>query len=57
MRLFNLTILAGLSLAFADFMVLGLVVDNVQPNDLYSVLGSFLLGLFLCRLCLVLKAA
>jgi len=55
-RLFNLTMIAGLSLAFADYMVLGLVVDDVQNADYYSILGAFLLGFFSCRLCMILKA-
>jgi phosphate/sulfate permease len=55
-RLFNLTVISGLSLAFADYMVLGLVVENVQPADYYSILGAFFVGLFGCRLCLILKA-
>jgi len=55
-RLFNLTIVAGLSLAFADYMVLGLVVNDIQPNYYYSILGAFLFGLFSCRLCMILKA-
>jgi phosphate/sulfate permease len=55
-RLFNLTIVAGLSLAFADYMVLGLVVNDVQPAYYYSILGAFFVGLFGCRMCLILKA-
>ena len=55
-RLFNLTVISGLSLAFADYMVLGLVVNNVQPDYYYSILGAFFVGLFGCRLCLILKA-
>lgn len=55
-RLFNLTMIAGMSLAFADYMVLGLVVDNPQSADYYSILGAFFVGIFGCRLCLILKA-
>jgi hypothetical protein len=49
--------IAGLSLAFADYMVIGLVLNDVQPQDYYSILGAFLLGFFSCRLCMILKAS
>ena len=55
-RLFNLTMIAGLSLAFADYMVIGLVSSYPKTAVYYSILGAFLLGFIACRLCMILKA-
>ena len=55
-RLFYLTLVSGLSISFADYMVLGLVDHSVTNDAYYSILGAFFLGFFGCRLCIVLKA-
>jgi hypothetical protein len=55
-RLFCLTLVSGLSISFADYMVLGLVDHSVTKDAYYSILVAFFLGFFGCRHCLVLKA-
>jgi phosphate/sulfate permease len=52
-----LTIISGLALAFSDYMVIGLAVDNPEGLIWLTILGAYLVGLFGVRFIMTLEAS